>query len=146
MLKIGVLGAGHLGKIHIKCIKEIDGYDLIGFYDTDVARVKDVELEYGIKGFGNVSDLIKAADVVDIVTPTISHFECATSAIENLKHVFIEKPITATLEEADRLLVIAKENSVLIQVGHIERLNPALLALQPYQINPKFIEIQRLAP
>ncbi len=145
MLKIGVLGAGHLGKIHIKCIKEIDGYDLIGFYDTDVARVKDVELEYGIKGFGNVSDLIKAADVVDIVTPTISHFECATSAIENLKHVFIEKPIAANPDEARNLMELSSKKNVKVQVGHVERFNPAFTAARHALDNPMFIECHRLA-
>jgi len=84
MLKIGVLGVGHLGKIHLRCIKEINGYELIGFYDTDSSQNKNIEQEFDIKGFDNVSDLINAVDVVDIVTPTISHFDCAKLAIEGL--------------------------------------------------------------
>lgn len=145
MLKIGVLGAGHLGKIHIKCIKEIDGFDLVGFYDTDAARVKEVELESGIKGFNRVSELINAVDVVDIVTPTISHFECAKSAIESLKHVFIEKPIAANPTEARTLIEFTDKENVKVQVGHVERFNPAFIAARHAIDNPMFIECHRLA-
>lgn len=145
MLKIGVLGAGHLGKIHIKCIKEIDGFDLVGFYDTDAARVKEVELESGIKGFDSVSELINAVDVVDIVTPTISHFECAKSAIESLKHVFIEKPIAANPTEARTLIEFTDKENVKVQVGHVERFNPAFIAARHAIDNPMFMECHRLA-
>ncbi|MBC8319610.1 MAG: Gfo/Idh/MocA family oxidoreductase [Bacteroidetes bacterium] len=145
MLKIGVLGVGHLGKIHIKCIKEIEGYELVGFYDTDVSRVQEVEQEFGIKGFDNVSELVEAVDVVDIVTPTVSHFTSAKSALENLKHVFIEKPIVTTPAEARALIEYAAKVNVKVQVGHVERFNPAFMAAHHALDNPMFIESHRLA-
>lgn len=145
MLKIGVLGVGHLGKIHLKCIKEIDGYELVGFYDTDQERIKEVEKEYKIKGFDNISELINSVDVVDIVTPTISHFDCAKLAIEGLKHVFIEKPIVTTPAEARSLIELANKANVKVQVGHVERFNPAFIAASPAINNPMFIECHRLA-
>ncbi len=145
MVKIGVLGVGHLGKIHLKCINQIDGYELIGFYDTDAKQVADVEQEFGIKGFASVDELIDAVDVVDIVTPTIQHFDCARSAIENQKHVFIEKPIVTTPDEARLLIDMAHEANVKVQVGHVERFNPAFVAASETLENPKFIECHRLA-
>lgn len=145
MLKIGVLGAGHLGKIHLKCIKEIDGYQLVGFYDIDPVCRKEVAQEYGVKAFDSVKELIDAVDVVDIVTPTVSHFECAKSAIENLKHVFIEKPIVTTPEEARELIELADSTKVKVQVGHVERFNPAFIAARNSLNNPMFIECHRLA-
>lgn len=145
MLKIGVLGVGHLGKIHLKCIKEIDGYELVGFYDTDAARVVEVERELGIKGYESVLELIKAVDVVDIVTPTISHFEIAKMAVENVKHVFIEKPIVTTPDEASILVELAAKANVKVQVGHVERFNPAFAAAREALHSPMFIECHRLA-
>ena len=145
MLKIGVLGVGHLGKIHLKCINEIDGYELIGFYDTDKSRITEIEQEFNIKGFDNVSDLISEVDVVDIVTPTVSHFDCAKLAIEGLKHVFIEKPIVTTPSEARVLIELANKFKVKVQVGHVERFNPAFIAASNALSNPMFIECHRLA-
>jgi predicted dehydrogenase len=145
MLKIGVLGAGHLGKIHIKCIKEIAGYELIGFNDPDDNNARKVEAEFGIKRFLSVDELIDSVDVVDIVTPTISHFECASSALRKSRHVFIEKPIVTTLEEAKELIKIAGEANVKVQVGHVERFNPAFVAAEPFFNKPMFIETHRLA-
>jgi predicted dehydrogenase len=145
MLKIGVLGAGHLGKIHIKCIKEIESFELIGFYDPDPAVMCKVKEEYGIKGFASIDDLIDAVDVVDIVTPTISHFDCASKAMKGSKHVFIEKPLVTTLEEARTLIAISDEARVKVQVGHVERFNPAFIAASPFIQQPMFIETHRLA-
>lgn len=145
MLKIGVLGAGHLGKIHIKCIKEIENYQFIGFFDTDNEIANNVEKEYGIRKFASAGDLIDAVDAVDIVTPTISHFECASMALKKSKHVFIEKPLTTTIAEAKSLIKLDKEANVKVQVGHVERFNPAFLAALPYFDNPMFIETHRLA-
>lgn len=145
MLKIGVLGAGHLGKIHIKCIKEIADYELIGFNDPDDGNAAKVEAEFGIKRFLSLDELIDSVDVVDIVTPTISHFEYASAALRKFRHVFIEKPIVTTLEEAKELIKIAGEANVKVQVGHVERFNPAFLAAEPYFNNPMFIETHRLA-
>lgn len=145
MLKIGVLGAGHLGKIHIKCIKQIPEYELVGFFDTDPETAKKVSLEHGIKSYPDISSLINDVDVVDIVTPTISHFACASESLRKSKHVFIEKPIVATPAEANALMELAREASVKVQVGHVERFNPAFMAAQASIKNPMFIETHRLA-
>jgi predicted dehydrogenase len=145
MLKIGVLGAGHLGKIHIRCIKEIPDFDLVGFYDPDPQIAEHVEREYGIAKYASVDDLIDAVDVVDIVTPTISHFDCASKSLKKCRHVFIEKPIVTSLKEARELIKIAGEANVKVQVGHVERFNPAFLAAEPFFNKPMFIESHRLA-
>lgn len=145
MLKIGVLGAGHLGKIHIKCIKQIKNLDLVGFYDTDEANALFVEKEFGVKRFTTIESLIDSVEAVDIVTPTISHYDCASKALKKYKHVFIEKPLTTSVEEAKSLIEIAQEANVKVQVGHVERFNPAFLAALPYFEQPMFIETHRLA-
>lgn len=145
MLKIGVLGAGHLGKIHIKCIQQIPTYELVGFYDADPENAKNVAKDYGIKSFDSIDDLIEATEVVDIVTPTISHFSCASKSLQKSRHVFIEKPVVATPEEANALIEIAMKSNVKVQVGHVERFNPAFLAVQQQLSNPMFIEAHRLA-
>lgn len=145
MLKVGVLGAGHLGKIHLRLLNESQKYELIGFYDPDAINGKKVSEEFGYTYFDNLNKLIDAADVVDIVTPTLSHFVCAKKAIEKGKHVFMEKPITNTLEEAQELLYLAKKYHVKGQVGHVERFNPAFKAVKDQIKNPMFIEVHRLA-
>ena len=145
MLKIGVLGAGHLGKIHIKCIKQIENYELGGFYDPIEETARKVESEMEVKCFDSIDSLIDAVDVVDIVTPTIQHFACASKALQRSKHVFIEKPIVATPEEANALIKLADEAKVKVQVGHVERFNPAFVAAEPYIKSPLFIEAHRLA-
>lgn len=145
MLKIGVLGAGHLGKIHLKCIKQIDRYHLVGFFDPDKATAEAVEREMGIRGFSTVEELIEAVEVVDIVTPTVQHFECASKALRRQRHVFIEKPIVATPAEAAQLVQLAEKAGVKVQVGHVERFNPAFIAAEPYLKSPMFVEAHRLA-
>jgi len=145
MLNIGVLGAGHLGKIHIKCIKEIPEFNFIGFYDPDPAISAKVEKEFNVTRFGSLDSLIDSVDVVDIVTPTISHFECASRSLKKCRHVFIEKPIVTSIEEARELIKIANEANVKVQVGHVERFNPAFLAVESFIDHPMFIESHRLA-
>jgi predicted dehydrogenase len=145
MLKVGVLGAGHLGKIHLKLLKQSNKYKLVGFYDPSEENAKKVEIEFGYKAFNTIQELIEAVDVVDIVTPTLSHFDCAKQAIENGKHVFIEKPITKTLEEAEIIIQLIKNHEVKGQVGHVERFNPAFTAVKESIKNPMFIEAHRLA-
>ncbi len=145
MLKVGVLGAGHLGKIHLRLLNESPEYNLIGFYDPDAVNGKEVESEFGYTYFENMDSLMDKVDVVDIVTPTLSHYECAKKAMEKGKHVFIEKPITNTLEEAEELLIIENANRVKGQVGHVERFNPAFTAVKNNILNPMFIETHRLA-
>lgn len=146
MLKIGVLGAGHLGKIHIRLIKELPGeYDLIGFYDPSDENATAAQEQFGIKRYESVEELIDAADCIDIVTPTIAHYECASLAIRKTKHVFIEKPVTETVEEAKSLMNLALEAGVKVQVGHVERFNPAFTSALHYFNRPMFIETHRLA-
>lgn len=145
MLKIGVIGAGHLGKIHIRLLKEISYFDLIGFYDSDEQNRETVSQEFSVKAYESLDDLLEDVDVVDVVTPTLSHFECASRALKLSKHVFIEKPITNTVEEARCLIDLSQEANVKVQVGHVERFNPAFSAAQPYFSSPMFIETHRLA-
>jgi predicted dehydrogenase len=145
MLKVGVLGAGHLGKIHLRLLNQSEKYTLVGFYDPDTINGKKVADEFDYKYFDNINTLIDAVDVVDIVTPTLSHFDCAKKAMEKGRHVFIEKPITNTLEEAEELLFLEKKHGVKGQVGHVERFNPAFSAVKDNIQNPMFIETHRLA-
>lgn len=145
MLKVGVLGAGHLGKIHLKLLDQSSKYDLIGFYDPDIANGQRVEKEFDYKYFEQLDDLIDSVDVVDIVTPTLSHYNCAIKAISKGKHIFIEKPITNTLEEAEHIRLLVSENNLRGQVGHVERFNPAFKAIRSEIKNPMFIECHRLA-
>jgi predicted dehydrogenase len=145
MLRIGVLGAGHLGRIHLKCIKAIPGYSLIGFYDPDEEKAREAEKEFGVPAFSSIDSLIDAVEVVDIVTPTLSHFDCAQRALKAFRHVFIEKPVVATPDQALELIKIAGEAGVKVQVGHVERFNPAFLAAAPFINKPMFIEAHRLS-
>ncbi|MEL7268911.1 MAG: Gfo/Idh/MocA family oxidoreductase [Bacteroidota bacterium] len=145
MLKVGVLGAGHLGKIHLRLLNESDKYQLVGFYDPDEINAKKVADEFGYTYFENMNVLMDEVDVVDIVTPTLSHHDCAVKAIEKGKHIFIEKPITNTLEEAENIIKLAKERGVKGQVGHVERFNPAFISVKNKVENPMFIETHRLA-
>lgn len=145
MLKAGVLGAGHLGKIHLRLLNQSSKYELVGFYDPDTENARKVAQEFGYTYFPNMDDLIDAVDVVDIVTPTLSHFDCAEKAIRKGKHIFIEKPISNTVEEAQALIELAASYNVKGQVGHVERFNPAFLAVKDSIHNPMFIEAHRLA-
>jgi predicted dehydrogenase len=145
MIRIGVLGAGHLGKIHIKLIKEIPQFDLIGFYDPDDENANQVIANFGINRYDSVDSLLEEVDAVDIVTPTITHYLCAAKALKKSKHIFIEKPITNTIKEAKSLIDLAREANVKVQVGHVERFNPAFTAALPYCSKPMFIETHRLA-
>lgn len=145
MLKIGVLGAGHLGKIHINCIKQIGVYELAGFYDQNENTARKVSEDLGVRCYSSIEELVDSVDVVDIVTPTISHFECASFALKKGKHVFIEKPVVATVDEANSLIAIADDSGCKVQVGHVERFNPAYIAARPYIDAPVFVEAHRLA-
>ena len=145
MLKAGVLGAGHLGKIHLRLLKQSEKFELVGFYDADKDNGKKVEAEFGYKFFDTIEALIDAVDVVDIVTPTLSHYDCAKQAIKKGKHIFIEKPITNTVEEAEIIRTLVAEHGVKGQVGHVERFNPAFTAVKDQLDSPMFIEAHRLA-
>ena len=145
MLKVGVLGAGHLGKIHLKLLHQSKKYELIGFYDPDIAIGQSVAKEFKYTYFEQLDALIDAVDVVDIVTPTLSHYNCAIKAITKGKHIFIEKPITNTVEEAEHIRLLVSENNLRGQVGHVERFNPAFKAIKSEIKHPMFIETHRLA-
>ena len=145
MLKAGVLGAGHLGKIHLRLLNQSQKYNLVGFYDADAENAKKVVEEFGYKYFDSIEALIDEVDVVDIVTPTLSHYDCAKKAIAKGKHIFIEKPITNTVEEAETIRALVAEHGVKGQVGHVERFNPAFIAIKEQIENPMFIETHRLA-
>lgn len=145
MLRVGVLGAGHLGKIHLRLLQQSEKYQLVGFYDPNEQHAENVAKEFGYTKYNSVSQLIKDVDVVDIVTPTLSHFDCAKEAIEAGKHVFLEKPITNTVAEAEALINLAIKHNVKGQVGHVERFNPAFQAVKDKIENPMFIETHRLA-
>lgn len=145
MLKAGVLGAGHLGKIHLRLLQQSDKYELVGYYDPIQENAAAVSKEFGYTSFPTIEALLAEVDVVDIVTPTLSHFDCAKQALKCGKHIFIEKPITKTFEEAEELRALAKANNVRGQVGHVERFNPAFTAVKDSIQNPMFIETHRLA-
>ncbi|HEX8516312.1 MAG TPA: Gfo/Idh/MocA family oxidoreductase [Bacteroidia bacterium] len=145
MIKIGVLGAGHLGKIHIRLLKEIERFELVGFFDPNAEIAELAEKEFGVKYYNNMDELLALVDAVDIVTPTITHYDCASKAIKRSKHVFIEKPVTNTIEEAKSIIGLSKEANVKVQVGHVERFNPAFIAGKSFCSNPMFIETHRLA-
>ncbi|MFJ1474083.1 Gfo/Idh/MocA family protein [Capnocytophaga cynodegmi] len=144
-LKVGVLGAGHLGKIHLRLLKQSEKYELIGFYDSDQENAKKVSQEFGYQIFDSIEELVSVCDVVDVVTPTLNHFDCAEKIISKGKHIFIEKPIANTIEEAEKIITLAKKYNVKGQVGHVERFNPAFLAVRETITNPMFIEAHRLA-
>jgi len=144
-IKVGVIGTGHLGKIHTKLFKEVANCELIGIYDKDLERAKQVAGEFKVKSFENRNELLNEIDAVDIVATTSAHYELVKLAFEKNKHVFVEKPITVHIWEAEELVKIAEEKKLIFQVGHIERFNPALISLEKYQLDPLFVQTDRLA-
>lgn len=145
MLSIGVVGLGHLGRIHLKLLQEIDHYHVAGFYDSSKEVAEKVAKETGAKAFETFEEMLEVVDVVDIVTPTMYHHHYASKALRASKHVFIEKPISATIDEARDIERLAEEAGKKVQIGHVERFNPAYIAAFPYCKNPMFIETHRLA-
>jgi len=144
-LNVGVIGVGHLGSLHTKMYAEISSAKLIGVFDSDPQRAEKTAAEFGIKAFSALDDLLSQVDAVSIATPTQSHYDVAMQVIKRGVHLLIEKPITATIEQAQALTERAETKGLKLQVGHIERFNPAILALEPYNITPLFIESHRLA-
>ena len=145
MLKVGVIGAGHLGKFHLNNWAQIEGVQLIGFADTDDINAKSVSEKYKIPRYTETEKLIDECDALDIVAPTGFHFKLCEAAIKKGKHVFVEKPLANTMDEARELVKLAKEANIKFQVGHVERFNPAFLSLKEYSLSPMFIEVHRLA-
>jgi predicted dehydrogenase len=144
--RVGVVGAGSLGFHHIRILRDLPGVRLAGFFESKPERTAEVSKELGVTGHPTLESLLEASDAVVIVVPTSGHFAAATAAISRGRHVFIEKPITTTLEEADSLLELARRKSVMVQIGHIERFNQAVRAALPYVSKPRFIDSERLAP
>tara|TARA_S200000501_G_scaffold84283_1_gene76871 strand:- start:17533 stop:18489 length:957 start_codon:yes stop_codon:yes gene_type:complete len=145
MLKAGVVGCGHLGKIHIKLLNQSESFDLLGVYDNDISISKKAASEFGCKFYASFEEMILEIDVLDIVTPTPSHYSYALKAIENGVHIFVEKPVCSNTEESFNLIEKSKLNNVKIQVGHVERFNPAFTAVENKISQPMFIESHRLA-
>ena len=145
MLKVGVFGVGHLGKFHLNNWKQIPTVELVGFFDPNNEAAAEVEKTYGIKRFMDEAELIAAVDAIDVVTPTHLHFTVCEMAIKMGKHVFVEKPLANTIEEGKKIMQMVKEANVKLQVGHVERFNPAFTALKNETLNPLFIEVHRLA-
>lgn len=145
MLKVGVLGAGHLGKIHLRLLQQSEKYELVGFYDENRESGEKIAAEFGYKQFDTIAKLLTAVDVADIVTPTLSHYKCAKVAIRSGKHIFLEKPISSTVAEAEEIISLALQYGVKGTVGHVERFNPAFIATKDKIENPMFIETHRLS-
>lgn len=143
-MKIGLFGIGHLGKIHVKCLLETP-FELTGFYDPDDASASWVETNFGITRYTDPDHLLGEVDAIDVVCPTIHHYDIALKACLAGKHVFIEKPVTETVEQARHLMELAKQHNIMMQVGHVERYNPAMIPIQQKITNPRFIEGHRLA-
>lgn len=144
-LKVGVIGTGHLGKLHTKLFREVEGCNFIGIYDKDSEKAVSVANEFQVKSFASIDELIQNVDALSIVATTSAHYELVKRAFENNKHVFVEKPITAAISEGEELIKIADEKKLNFQVGHIERFNPALISLEKYDLNPLFIQTDRLS-
>lgn len=144
-IKVGVVGVGHLGRLHARLYKEVPDAQLVGLFDTNTEKTRSLAAELKVQAFDSLLDLILAVDAVNIVTPTTTHFEIAREALNHKKHLFIEKPITHDEKEAEMLIQLAEMQDRLIQVGHIERFNPSLLALEDVPLEPIFIEAHRLA-
>ncbi|MBT8380653.1 MAG: Gfo/Idh/MocA family oxidoreductase [Ignavibacteria bacterium] len=144
-LKIGVIGTGHLGKLHTKLFKTINNCELVGIYDSNTAQVKLVSEEFAVPVTDSVENLLENVNAVSIAATTSAHFEIAKKCFEHNIHVFIEKPITASIKEAKELVELAEKKKLTLQVGHIERFNPALVSMEKYIDNPMFIQTDRLA-
>ncbi len=144
-LRVGVIGVGHLGSLHTKMYAQISSAQLVGVYDIDTSLAEKVAAEYRTKAFSKLDDLLASVEAVSVATVTQSHYDVAMQVIKRGVHLLIEKPITATIEQAQALTERAETKGLKLQVGHIERFNPAILTLEPYDINPLFIESHRLA-
>lgn len=144
-LKVGIIGTGHLGTLHTKLLRTIENCNVTGVYDLNAERAEQISKEYEIPPFHSLEEIFEASQAVSIVASTSAHYELAKAALEHGKHVFVEKPITSTISQAEELIMIASEKGLKLQVGHIERFNPALLSLEKYKLNPKFIQTDRLA-
>jgi predicted dehydrogenase len=143
--KIGIIGTGHLGKLHVKMFKQITECEVVGIFDSNNQTAQDVAQEFNVKAFDNLNDLLNLTQAVSIAVSTTAHHEIAMKCLERGVHVFVEKPITASISEAEELVQIASDRKLNLQVGHIERFNPAIISLEKFIIEPMFIQTDRLA-
>ena len=146
IVRIGVVGVGHLGKFHVQQYQTIHNVDCVGIFDVDSKCAGGVSRAYNVKSYKNLDDLLSRCDAVSICTPTSTHYSVAKQALNLGCHVFIEKPITTNIAEAEKLILLSDNNKKMIQVGHIERFNPAFCAFNKESVRPEFIESHRLAP
>lgn len=144
-VRIGIAGVGHLGKLHLKNLLEQKNAICSGIFDIDQQKAQQIAEEFKVQAFSSLDELFKFSDGLIIATTTSNHYEVGKLALENNLHIFIEKPITSTIEEADELIQLAKKRNRFIQVGHIERFNPAILSLEKYELSPMFIQSDRLS-
>ncbi len=144
-LKVGIIGTGHLGKLHIKMFKQISNCRLIGIFDNNSEAAKDAGYEFNVKVYNSLDELLNEVDAVSIVSTTSAHYKLAMNCLNKNLHVFVEKPITASINEAEEIVNLAKQKNLKLQVGHIERFNPALISLEKYMLKPMFIQTDRLA-
>lgn len=145
-MRAGVIGVGHLGQHHARIYTELQNIELVSIYDTDKERAKEIAEKHSCDSYDNLDDLLTNADIVSIASPTQSHYEYSQYCVEQGKHVLVEKPICSTLSDAKKLVELVDQRGVKFQVGHIERFNPAIMALSPILLRPIFIEANRLAP
>jgi len=145
-VNIGVIGVGHLGVHHASHLTKIKNANFVGLFDSNTQRAEEISKKLNTKSFDSIDSLLDNVEALSIVTPTPTHRSVAEKCIKRGKHVFIEKPITSSVDDAEYLIELAKKHSIIIQVGHIERFNPALLALSNLEIEPKYIEVHRMAP
>ncbi|MBU0560566.1 MAG: Gfo/Idh/MocA family oxidoreductase [Bacteroidetes bacterium] len=144
-IKIGVIGTGHLGKLHTKLAADLNNCELVGIYDIDSEKAKVVGEEFNVKVFNSLENLFGETDAVSIVATTSAHYELGMKALNAGNHVMVEKPITSEIKHGEELVKLAEEKNLKLQVGHIERFNPALVSLEKYNLDPKFIQTDRLA-
>ncbi len=144
-INIGVIGTGHLGNLHTKLLKEVNNCEIAGIHDADPTKAQKVANEHHVSVYDTVESLIKKVDAVSIVATTSAHYNLVKKALEQGKHVFVEKPITAKISEAEEIVALAESRNLKLQVGHIERFNPALISLEKYNLAPMFIQTDRLA-
>jgi predicted dehydrogenase len=145
-IRVGVIGAGGLGQHHVRIMGELPDAEMVGFFEARPERAAEIARTLGARAFSTLDELLSSVDAVTIVVPTPGHHAVAKAALERGIHVLVEKPFTATLDEADELLALADKNGALVQIGHVERFNRAIRAALPFVDNPKFIESDRLAP
>jgi len=145
-IRVGVIGVGHLGRHHLRIYSELPEAELTGIYDTDLVKAKAKAEEFNTRHFENLNLLLEKTDAVSLVVPTSFHFSIGQAILKKGVNLLVEKPITETVDQAQRLISLAEEKNLTLQVGHIERFNPAFQAIRGMNLEPKFIESHRLAP